>query len=425
MAEGPPNHSNFTPPEREAFAQASSREHVQSHSHSHGAIQGTPVSLGVYALVGVMLLITVVLVPLAGVFDVPELSMQGDTAKGRIVAMLEERVEDSPMGVEQVQLMQVTFNGRTEIIEHREAIAGPYRFYLEEGDRVLVTAAAGIDGERLFIADRVRESSLWLFGIVFAGLVLFIGRLQGFMSLVGMAASLLVILRFIIPGIASGQDPVTISLIGASVILATSLFLSHGVNRKTVTALLGTTVSLVVTTTLASLAIDLAYLSGLESEESRTLYILTQGAINMEGLLLSAIIIGSLGVLDDVSVAQASSVFELRAANPALKATQLFSRAMNIGRDHIASVVNTLFLAYTGAALPLLVTLSLQTEPLGMLVNREFLSTEVLRTLVGSIGIVAAVPMTTAMAALACTWAVRRFIGEEPEAESRRPHQHG
>jgi uncharacterized membrane protein len=240
-----------------------------------------------------------------------------------------------------------------------------------------------------------------------------------------MAASLLVILRFIIPGIASGADPVTISLIGAAVILATSLFLSHGVNGKTLTALAGTTASLVVTAILASLAIDMAHLTGLGDEDSRTLRILTQGAISSEGLLLSAIIIGSLGVLDDVCVAQSSAVFELRAANPFLGARDLFSRAMNIGRDHIASTVNTLFLAYTGSALPLLVILSLQTEPLGTLVNREFLSTEVLRTLVGSIGIVASVPVTTALAAFVSRSLSSSGGGEAGITASGHSHGHG
>ena len=118
-----------------------------------------------------------------------------------------------------------------------------------------------------------------------------------------------------------------------------------------------------------------------------------------EGLLLAGMIIGALGVLDDVCVAQASAVFELKAANPALRGWDLFERAMNIGRDHIASTVNTLFLAYAGAALPLLIILSLQTEPVSILLNREFLATEIVRTLVGSIGIVASVPLTTALAA--------------------------
>jgi uncharacterized membrane protein len=347
-----------------------------------------------------MLFVVVVLVPFAGIFDLPETIDQGDTVRGEIVRLVEETEEQTPFGTEVTQVFEVQVGDTLRTISYRETINGSYSLGLEAGDKVLVSVLSDPSGDTYFFADRVRETSLWLFGAIFAGLVLIVGRLQGATSLLGMVASLLVILRFIIPGIASGADPVTISLIGAAVILATSLFLSHGVNAKTLTALLGTTASLVVTAVLASLAIDMAHLTGLGDEDSRTLRILTQGAISSEGLLLGAIVIGSLGVLDDVCVAQASSVFELRSANPLLTARELFSRAMNIGRDHIASTVNTLFLAYTGSALPLLVILSLQTEPLGTLVNREFLSTEILRTLVGSIGIVASVPVTTALAAL-------------------------
>jgi len=359
----------------------------------------TSVNTGVYVFVGLLLFVTVVLVPFAGLFDLPETIDQGDTVKGKIERLVQETTEQTPFGTERTQTFDVRLGDDVRQISYRETVGGSYNLGLEAGDEVLVTVGEGPQGTTYFIADRVRDSSLWLFGLLFAGIVIVVGRFQGFTSLLGMAASLLVILRFIIPGIASGADPVTISLIGAAVILATSLFLSHGVNGKTLTALAGTTASLVVTAILASLAIDMAHLSGLGDEDSRTLRILTQGAISSEGLLLSAIIIGSLGVLDDVCVAQSSAVFELRAANPLLSARDLFSRAMNIGRDHIASTVNTLFLAYTGSALPLLVILSLQTEPLGTLVNREFLSTEILRTLVGSIGIVASVPVTTALAA--------------------------
>ena len=389
---------------------------------SPDALTQTSVNTGVYAFVGILLFVTVVLVPLAGVFDVPATIDQGDTVKGKIVRLVEEKTEQTPFGAERTQTFEVRIGDDVRQIVYRETVGGSYNLGLEAGDEVLVTVGEGPQGDTYFIADRVRESSLWLFGLLFAGIVLVVGRLQGFTSLIGMAASLLVILRFIIPGIASGADPVTVSLIGSAVILATSLFLSHGVNGKTLTALLGTTTSLVVTAVLANLAIDMAHLSGLGDEDSRTLRILTRGAISSEGLLLSAIIIGSLGVLDDVCVAQASAVFELRAANPLLNARELFARAMNIGRDHIASTVNTLFLAYTGSALPLLVILSLQTEPLGTLVNREFLSTEVLRTLVGSIGIVASVPVTTALAAFVSR--TLRGLQAGDAAQSAAGHSH-
>ncbi|HEY7293898.1 MAG TPA: YibE/F family protein, partial [Dehalococcoidia bacterium] len=186
--------------------------------------------------------------------------------------------------------------------------------------------------------------------------------------------------------------------------------LSHGINRKTTTALAGTAIALALTAVLASVSIGLARLSGLADDEASTLNIITRGGINAEGLLLAGMIIGALGVLDDVCVAQASAVFELRAANQALHGFELFERAMNIGRDHIASTVNTLFLAYAGAALPLLIILSLGTESASTLISREFLATEIVRTLVGSLGIVASVPLTTALAA----WSLNLAPDESP-----------
>jgi uncharacterized membrane protein len=157
----------------------------------------------------------------------------------------------------------------------------------------------------------------------------------------------------------------------------------------------------VLTALLARATISFGKLSGIASEDAVTLQILSDGAIDPRGLLLAGIIIGALGVLDDVTVSQASAVFELRHANPMLRTMDLFTRAMNIGRDHIASTVNTLMLAYAGASLPLLIILASQPEPFSTLINREFLATEIFRALVGSIGIVAAVPLTTLLASLA------------------------
>jgi len=234
-----------------------------------------------------------------------------------------------------------------------------------------------------------------------------------------MAASLLVIIRFIIPGILAGYDPVLISVIGAFVIMLPTLYLAHGINHKTTVALAGTAFSLALTAALASLCIVIAKLSGTASEEAAVLRSLSEGRINAEGLLLAGIIIGALGVLDDVTVGQASTVFELRRANPRLGITELYRRGMNVGRDHIASTVNTLILAYAGAALPLLIVLANQPEPVGTLINREFLATEIVRALVGSIGIVAAVPATTVLAALFASRMTAATPSDRPGEQTR------
>jgi uncharacterized membrane protein len=359
------------------------------------------VDLGVFALIGVALLTTVIVVP-ALFFSPPEIRQDfGETQRATVLRVLEETRASGPRGSELRQRLEVSIGGRTARINHIETEGDSRRFELDAGDKVLVSRSSDVAGNEIYsVVDHDRQSSLWAFAVAFAVLVVAVARWQGVASLVGMAASLLVIVRFIIPGIVAGNDPVIISVLGAMVIMGSSLFLSHGINWKTGTAMVGMAISLSITAALAILAVDVARLSGLADEQSATLNIVTRGGINAEGLLLAGIIIGALGVLDDVTVAQASAVQELKRANPRLKASETFARAMNVGRDHIASTVNTLFLAYAGAALPLIILLSLQTEPTSTLVSREFLATEVFRTLVGSIGIVASVPLTTALAAL-------------------------
>ena len=370
-------------------------------------------NLFVYTIIAVVLFFVTVVIPAVD-FDVPDVRQDlGETQRATILQVLDDRRESGPRGLQHYQLLLVDIDGEPVQVEHVSGELDARQLELEQGDRVLVRSLDDSPQPTYFVVDHVRDSQLWLFVLAFIVLVVAIGRWQGVTSLIGMAASLLVILRFIVPGIMAGHSPVTISIIGAAVILATSLYLAHGVNRKTTTALLGTTVALALTAGLAAFAVEFAKLSGLADEQAANLNIITSGGINPQGLLLAGMIIGALGVLDDVTVAQSSSVFELRLANPQLRASELFRRAMNIGRDHIASTVNTLFLAYAGAALPLLIVLSLQTGPTATLVTQEFLATEVIRTLVGSIGIVASVPLTTALAA-ASTNLGRRTSSESP-----------
>jgi uncharacterized membrane protein len=362
-----------------------------------------------FVVLGLLLFAIVVVVP-ALEFDVPQAKQDlGDTQRGTVTRVLEETQHDSPRGTLHYQKLEVRVGDKTVTIERSEADQDANRADYNAGDKVLVTSTSGTD--TYYISDYARDNQLWVLSAVFVLLVIAIGRWQGLTSLIGMVASLLVILRFIVPGILAGHDPVTVSVIGAITIMISSLYLSHGVNRKTTVALLATAVSLAITAALASISIDFAKLSGLADEQAATVSIITSGGIDPRGLLLAGMIIGALGVLDDVTVAQASAVYELKDANPLLRPRDLFARAMNIGRDHIASTVNTLFLAYAGAALPLLILFSLQTEPADILINRDFLATELVRTLVGSIGIVASVPLTTILAATATDLNLTKHLG--------------
>lgn len=242
--------------------------------------------------------------------------------------------------------------------------------------------------------QRERPLLLLLVGFVVAALV--IGRRAGFRALVALALSLGLLVKFMLPAILAGRNPLLVALVGGSAVMFLALYLTHGVNVRTTSAVLGTTASLVITGVLATLAVDAARFTGLSGEGSGYLRA-TAGQIDLRGLLLAGVLIGALGVLDDVTVTQAAAVWELHQANPELGFRGRFDAAIRIGRDHIASVVNTLVLAYAGAALPLLLLFTQAGTPLGEVFNGEPVATEIVRMLAGSIGLMCAVPITTAL----------------------------
>jgi uncharacterized membrane protein len=214
-----------------------------------------------------------------------------------------------------------------------------------------------------------------------------------------MLFSLFIIIAYIIPHILIGEDPVRVSIIGAVILLGVTLYLTYGWNLKTHAAVLGMVLALVVTGTLAWFFVVFTRLTGAGDENALFLMQMLNSNINLRGLLLGGMIIGALGVLDDLVITQASAAFELYGANPGLGLRGLYNAAMRIGRDHVAATVNTLVLAYAGASLPMLLLFSLGRGNYGFLVNYSFVAEEVVRTLVGSLGLIAAVPLTTAIAA--------------------------
>jgi uncharacterized membrane protein len=226
-----------------------------------------------------------------------------------------------------------------------------------------------------------------------------LGRWHGVGALVGLALSLIVILRFVLPGILAGHSAVVVAVVGAAAIAYLALYLANGVRTLTTVALLGTLGALAATTALSALVSALAHFSGFSTEESAMLEVFS-GRVDISGLILAGIVLGSLGALDDMTVTQASAVGELAEANPKISRPELFSRSMRIGRDHVASTVNTLALAYAGAALPTLLLFVLSQQSLGTVANSEIVAIEIVRTLIGSIGLVLSVPLTTWLATL-------------------------
>ncbi|MGH2756436.1 MAG: YibE/F family protein [Actinomycetota bacterium] len=288
---------------------------------------------------------------------------------------------------------------------------GPKTRAIREGDSVIVgrsdqPAAEPPSGTPApapyFFVDFDRRMPLLALGAVFAIVVVALSRWRGLAALAGVGISLLVLIKFVLPAILEGGDPLTVAIFGGAAIMFVALYLAHGFNAATTTAVLGTLASLLLTGLLALLFVEISIFTGVGSEEANFLQI-SQQQVNLEGLLLASIVIGTLGVLDDVTVTQASAVWELRRANPSYGVRDLYRSGIRIGRDHIASTVNTLVLAYAGASLPLLILFTVSGRGLSQVLNTEIVSEEIVRTLVGSIGLVASVPITTGLAAFVVT----------------------
>jgi uncharacterized membrane protein len=274
---------------------------------------------------------------------------------------------------------------------------------LHEGDGIIVGHAPQSPAEvQYFFLDYQRGLPLAVLAVVFAAMTVLLSRWRGLAALGGLAISLVVLVRFVIPAILEGSNPLLVATVGSAAIMLTTLYLAHGVSARTTTAILGTLASLVLTGVLAVVFVDAVHLTGVSSEEATFLQLSAQ-QINLEGLLLGGIMIGALGVLDDVTVTQASAVWELRAANTGFGFGSLYRSALRVGRAHIASTVNTLVLAYAGASLPLLILFTVANRALGDALTGEVIAVEVVRTLVGSIGLIASVPLTTGLAAFVAT----------------------
>jgi uncharacterized membrane protein len=310
---------------------------------------------------------------------------------------------EPPPGVEAVECRRVTFaidegpdEGSQVVIDFPDDITSPD---LRIGERALLERPRKQrEGAPYGFYDRIRTPSLFWLALLFAVLVVVLGRLRGVGALVGLAVSFLVVMRFVIPAILNGEDPVAVAAVGASAIAFVVIYLAAGFSERTTIALLGSLSGLAIAIVIAEIWVPLAKLSGLGSEESFVLSAV--GAqIDLSGLLLAGIVIGALGAIDDVTVTQVASVQELRDARPGTGPRELYRSAMRIGRDHIGSIVNTLVLAYAGASLPLLILISLSNQATSQVVGTEAIASELVRTFAGSIGLILAMPITTWIAA--------------------------
>lgn len=278
--------------------------------------------------------------------------------------------------------------------------AGPGAPTVRPGDSVVLMYLSAEDADYPYaIIDQQRGHQLWILVAAFALAVVAFGRWRGLTALAGLAVTFAVLLLFIVPAILAGRSPLLVAIVGSAAIMLLVLYLTHGLTATTSVAILGVIASLVLTGVLATVSVAATHLTGVVSEDD--LFFSTGFRnVNMQGLLLAAILVGSLGVLDDVAVTQAVTVAELVQANPALRPLALYRSAMRVGRAHIASVINTIILAYAGASLPVLLLITAYNQSLAVTLTSQFLAQEIVRSIVGTLGLIAAVPITTALASL-------------------------
>lgn len=273
-----------------------------------------------------------------------------------------------------------------------------------QGETVIISKGTSGDLEQYLIQDHYRTPGVLLILLFFIAAVLIFGRKKGLMSLVGLTLTIVVLIFFIIPAQVAGANPFLVSIVGAFFIALLSLYLSHGFQRRTTIALIATLITLIISAILAIIFVELTKLTGGGNEDTFFLQFGELGNINIKGLLLGGIIIGALGVLDDITTAQSAAVEEIHKANKKLSQKDLFKRGISVGNEHIASLVNTLVLAYAGASFPLLLFFSVEgIVPLWVTLNKEYMVEEIVRTLVGSTALIFAVPITTWLAAWSCT----------------------
>ena len=308
-----------------------------------------------------------------------------------------------------VRLLQGPDEGETVTITLSETPSTPA---FTPGEEIVLAHTPGAqEGFDYQFADRQRRPVLLILFAAFVLVVIVLGGIRGLAALAGLGASVVLLITFVLPAILDGHSPLAVAVVGASAIAFLALYLAHGFTLMTTVALLGTVASLALTTVLAELFVRLAAITGLATEEAIVVQV-GAAEIDLAGLVLGGVVIGALGAIDDMTVTQSSTVWELHAANPRLGTSGLFRSGMRVGRDHVASTVNTLLLAYAGASMPLLLLFVLSHQSLGTVANSEVVATEIVRTFVGSIGLVASVPITT--------WLASRVVGSaaEPEASS-------
>ncbi len=368
--------------------------------------------------------------PVSGAMPAPSeaADMQGHIYKAEVVAILETgtvQLGDREQAYQRarIRLLEGPLAGTEVEIDFGKRQTLPADMHLNVGDEILVNVLRRPDGVLVvYFMDFVRLRPMFTLFLVFAFFSVVVGGWKGVRGLIGMAFSFGVIFLFILPQILEGKNPVVVTVLGSALLLGITLYLIYGWTLKTHAAVLGILSALVLTGVLAQYFVVLTRLTGFGSEDALYLIQFSTISIDTRGLVLAGMLVGALGVLDDLAITQASVVFQLFAAAPHMPFGTLYRRAMQVGRDHVAATVNTLVLAYTGGALPMLLLFYVTNEHPLQVLNYEFVAQEIVSMMVGSLGLIAAVPLTNLLAVSLAHYAdrlgpLRRYLGPPDRGE--------
>ena len=327
--------------------------------------------------------------------------------KANVVKILEEKEVDGYDGEKDlyqkvaIEITSGEEDGKKLLIEHGKGFHIQDSQIVKEGETVSIVKSYGIESEpHYYIGEKYRLNSVFYIFLFFLAAVYLVARKKGLFAVLGLFFSVLILIKWVIPQIAAGHNALLISFIGAIVIAFVSIYLSHGFRKRTTIALISTIFTVFIALVLATIFVSMTNLFGIGSEDAFVLQIANIPNLNLKGLLLGGIIIGALGILDDVTTAQAAVVEEIHKANLSLSFKELYKRAYSVGEEHIASMINTLALAYIGASFPMFLLFHLnKTQPLWVILNSESMVEEIVRTLVGSSALLLAVPISTFLAA--------------------------
>ncbi len=327
---------------------------------------------------------------------------RNDYYRGKVIDVSGEMVEEIVEGYsERVKIIKVRLDDDRVIdIKHVVVEGMEQGREFNVGDAVVVSSYDAIEGEVFYIHDYDRSRGLLIVFLVFLFVIFYFGRARGVGSFLGLLFSIFVLIFYIVPGILKGGAPEIVTLTGAFIIASVSLFLAHGINKRTPVIWLSTIITLTLAVFISIVFIEITYLFGMGSDVGMLFQVGEYSHINLRGLLLAGVVISVLGILNDVTATQTAVIWELKKTNPQLKFKELYNQSLNVGREHIASLVNTLALVYAGASLPLFILLKdVEYIPLWVKINSDFIAEEVVRTIIGSSALILAVPIASILAA--------------------------